>query len=238
MRPRGIFVSLATTALIVGPAFAQGIFSSVAGARAECSIRGTAADDTLYGTTRDDVICSKAGSDTVYGDEGDDSIRLGQSHDSGYGGEGADGVKGQDDDDLVYGGGMNDKVYGGQGNDSVYGEGGDDFVKARTQTRVTSTPETSRPPARPSSRRSCRIADRRSAIREESLTKTPSRVSAGVRSASRARVGLISPTSASCPSAWRWIRGDVPASACECASRSPGDACYTGLSRSYDRQRG
>src|SRR4051794_1026048 len=83
MRARGIFVSIATVGLMVGPAFAHGIVSSVAGARAECTITGTAADDQLNGTTRDDVICAKAGEDAVNGNEGNDVIRAGQGDDGG-----------------------------------------------------------------------------------------------------------------------------------------------------------
>src|SRR3954447_15945377 len=83
MRARGIFVSIATIGLMVGPAFAHGVVSSIAGARQECTITGSAADDTLTGTTRDDVICSKAGSDAVDGEEGNDVIRGGQGDDGG-----------------------------------------------------------------------------------------------------------------------------------------------------------
>src|SRR4051794_36658110 len=51
MRFRSIFVSVATVGLMVGPAFAHGVLSNVAGAKAECTITGTAADDGLNGTT-------------------------------------------------------------------------------------------------------------------------------------------------------------------------------------------
>jgi hypothetical protein len=81
MRARGIFVSIATIGLMVGPAFANGVLSSVAGARQECTITGTAADDDLNGTTKDDVICGKAGSDSINGLEGNDVIRGGQGDD-------------------------------------------------------------------------------------------------------------------------------------------------------------
>jgi Ca2+-binding RTX toxin-like protein len=147
MRLRGIFVSIATIGLMVGPAFAHGVLSSVAGARQECTITGTAADDTLTGTTRDDVICSKAGSDAVDGEEGNDVIRGGQGDDGGgqppcerglveqicyagvvrgpstyiglNGGDGSDVVKGQQDDDSMEGQDQNDKLYGGNGDDCI-----------------------------------------------------------------------------------------------------------------------
>jgi Ca2+-binding RTX toxin-like protein len=83
VRLRGIIVSVATVGLMVGPAFAHGVISSVAGAAKECTITGTAADDDLNGTTRDDVICAKAGSDNVNGEEGNDVIRGGQGDDGG-----------------------------------------------------------------------------------------------------------------------------------------------------------
>ena len=41
MRIRAIFASVATAGLMIGPAFAHGIITSVAGARAECTITGT-----------------------------------------------------------------------------------------------------------------------------------------------------------------------------------------------------
>src|SRR5436190_16617980 len=112
MRLRVIAVSVATVGLMVGPAFMNGIVSSVAGAKTECTIRGTAADDDLNGTTRADVICTRAGSDTASGLEGNDTIRLGQGDDSGSGDDGSDIVKGQADDDSVSGDNQNDKVYG------------------------------------------------------------------------------------------------------------------------------
>ncbi len=149
MRLRGIFVSVATVGLMVGPAFAHGVINSVAGARAECTIRGTAADDSLTGTTRADVICTKAGEDEAGGLEGNDVLRMGQGDDSyASGDDGSDVVKGQADDDDVCGNDGNDKIYGGQGDDDLGGsnaascytgwngdagsdEGGDDFLKSR-----------------------------------------------------------------------------------------------------------
>jgi Ca2+-binding RTX toxin-like protein len=147
MRTRGIFVSIATIGLMVGPAFAHGFVSSVAGARQECTITGSAADDTLTGTTRDDVICLKAGSDAADGEEGNDVIRGGQGDDGGggapicyapsgracseglvrgpstyiglNGGDGSDVVKGQQDDDSMEGQDQNDKLYGGNGDDCI-----------------------------------------------------------------------------------------------------------------------
>jgi Ca2+-binding RTX toxin-like protein len=85
--------------MIVAPAFTHGVISSVAGAKAECTIRGTAADDDIMGTTRADVICTRAGKDTANGGEGNDTIRLGQGDDEGFGGDGSDVVKGQADDE-------------------------------------------------------------------------------------------------------------------------------------------
>jgi Ca2+-binding RTX toxin-like protein len=148
LKIRNIFVSVATVGLMVGPAFAHGVISSVAGAAKDCTITGTAADDDLTGTTRDDVICAKAGSDSVAGLEGNDVIRGGQGDDdSGLytglcGGDGSDVVKGQQDDDFVEGAGQNDKLYGGQGDDYVGNDGtnapqcatnepGNDFLKTR-----------------------------------------------------------------------------------------------------------
>jgi len=116
---RTIFVSVATVGLMVGPAFVHGVVNSVAGAKAECTIKGTAADDNLNGTTRQDVICTGAGQDTAFGLEGADVIRLGQGDDVGGGGDGSDIVKGQADDDQVCGNGQNDKLYGGQGDDNL-----------------------------------------------------------------------------------------------------------------------
>jgi hemolysin type calcium-binding protein len=142
-------VSVATVGLMVGPAFAHGVFSSIAGARAECTISGTAADDNLNGTTRDDVICAKAGSDDVNALEGNDTIRGGQGDDGGgrfpacttrrdqrapaacntvvhlipnfglRGGDGSDTIKGGADDDSIEGYGENDYLYGGQGADCL-----------------------------------------------------------------------------------------------------------------------
>jgi Ca2+-binding RTX toxin-like protein len=149
VRTRAIFVSIATAGLMVGPAFAHGLLSTVAGARTECTITGTAANDTLTGTTRDDVICAKAGSDAVDGEEGNDTIRGGQGDDGGgqppcdnnltgiqricveglvhgipayiglNGGDGSDVIKGQQDDDSIEGQGQNDKLYGGNGDDCL-----------------------------------------------------------------------------------------------------------------------
>ena len=118
MRFRAIAVSVATVGLMVGPAFLHGIVSSVAGAKAECTITGTAADDDLTGTTRDDVICTKAGQDFAAGGEGNDILR---------GGQGDDELDGED---------QNDEIYGGQGDDIVgedfdpIAEGGNDFLKS------------------------------------------------------------------------------------------------------------
>src|SRR5436853_6575464 len=75
VRARGIFVSIATVGLMVGPAFAHGLFSTVAGARTECTITGTAADDDLNGTTHDDVIYTKAASGSDDAGSGNDVIR-------------------------------------------------------------------------------------------------------------------------------------------------------------------
>jgi len=149
VRLRSLLVSVTTLGLMVGPAFAHGLLSSVAGARTECTITGTAADDTLTGTTRDDVICSKAGSDAVDGEEGNDTIRGGQGDDGGgqapcpysadasvvrlcqqpvrglsdyiglNGGDGSDVVRGQQDDDSMEGQDQNDKLYGGNGDDCI-----------------------------------------------------------------------------------------------------------------------
>ena len=142
MRLRSNFVSVATVGLMVGPAFAHGVLSTVVNAGPNCTITGTAADDNLTGTTRDDVICTKAGSDTADGLEGNDIIRGGQGDDSLCGGDGSDVVKGQQDDDDVEGAGQNDKLYGGQGddylgveatsfNDCDTSEPGNDFLKTR-----------------------------------------------------------------------------------------------------------
>ena len=150
MRIRSIFVSIATLGLLTGPALANGLLGSAAGAKAECTITGTAAGDDINGTTRDDVICTKAGQDTASGDEGNDIIRLGQGDDEGFGDDGSDVVKGQQDDeqfveqcieqapphrqprgdgDCGKGGILIIVSYGLQGNDQndkVYGGNGDD----------------------------------------------------------------------------------------------------------------
>ena len=138
MRLRTIFVTVGTVGLMVGPAFAHGLWGSVAGARVECTITGTAADDVLNGTTRDDVICGRAGRDTLDGEEGNDILRLGQGDDQGEGDDGSDVVRGQADDDWVQGDDQNDRVYGGQGDDCLGvncahsgGEAGNDFLKSR-----------------------------------------------------------------------------------------------------------
>lgn len=99
MKVRGGLVWAATVGMIVAPAFMSGVISSVAGAKAECTIRGTAADDNINGTTRADVICTRAGRDTADGLEGNDTIRLGQGDDEGFGGDGSDVLKGQADDE-------------------------------------------------------------------------------------------------------------------------------------------
>ncbi len=138
MRLRGIFVSVATVGLMLGPAFAHGVVNSVAGAAKECTIVGTAANDGLNGTTRADVICSKAGLDDVQAFEGNDVLRLGQGDDQGEGDDGSDIVRGQADDDGVQGDDQNDRIYGGQGADCLGvncahsgGEVGNDFLKSR-----------------------------------------------------------------------------------------------------------
>ncbi len=158
MKLRGIVVSVATVGLMVGPAFAHGVISSVAGARAECTITGTAAIDHSNGTSRDDVICLKAGPDAADGMEGNDVIRGGQGDDGGpphgspmrgpvvhtvgfvsglHGGDGSDVIKGQADDDTMEGDDQNDRLYGGQGADCLGAlctggdENGNDFLKSR-----------------------------------------------------------------------------------------------------------
>jgi len=136
MRLRAIVGSVATAGLMVGPAFAHGVLSSVAGARKDCTITGTAANDTLSGTTRDDVICGKAGQDDIHADEGNDVIRGGQGDDEELeGDDGSDVVRGQQDDDEVEGADQNDWLYGGQGDDQVGDEDveevGNDFLKSR-----------------------------------------------------------------------------------------------------------
>src|SRR3954453_8948680 len=141
MRLRAIVVSVATAGLMVGPAFAHGVLSSVAGAKKDCTISGTAADDDLNGTTRDDVICGKAGDDSISGLEGNDVIRGGQGNDGGgeppgpqptpapmrgtvmhlvnefglSGGDGSDTIKGQADDGSLEGDDQNAHLAGGQG---------------------------------------------------------------------------------------------------------------------------
>jgi Ca2+-binding RTX toxin-like protein len=136
MRFRTIAVAVATTAMMVGPAFVHGALSSVAGAKKECTITGTAADDDLTGTTRDDVICTKAGQDFAAGGEGNDILRGGQGDDELEGEDGSDIVKGQSDDDELDGEDQNDEIYGGQGDDIVgedfdpIAEGGNDFLKS------------------------------------------------------------------------------------------------------------
>jgi len=162
MRLRGIFVSIATVGLMVGPAFGHGLLSNVAGARTECTITGTAANDTLNGTTRDDVICAKAGKDAVDGDEGNDTIRGGQGD---YGGGQAPceasgsvggeeicytdggtiargpssffGLNGGDGSDVVKGQQDDDSIEGQDQNDKLYGGNGDDCLGAScTETNV------------------------------------------------------------------------------------------------------
>ena len=150
MRLRSIFVSVATVALMVGPALAHGVLGSVAGAAKDCTISGTAADDSLAGTTRADVICTRAGSDEAGGLEGNDVVRGGQGDDPFLtGDDGSDVVRGQQDDDQVCGNDQSDKLYGGQGDDLIGGptatsdcfhgwdgvssphETGNDFLKSR-----------------------------------------------------------------------------------------------------------
>jgi Ca2+-binding RTX toxin-like protein len=132
MRLRAIVVSVATAGLMVGPAFAHGILSSVVNAAKTCTITGTAADDNLTGTTRADVICTKAGQDYADGLEGNDTIRLGQGDDSANGSDGSDVVKGQaDDDNEIAGDDQNDRIYGGQGDDDLQGGAGNDWLKSR-----------------------------------------------------------------------------------------------------------
>jgi Ca2+-binding RTX toxin-like protein len=159
MRPRMLFVSIATAGLIAGPAFLHGLLSSAAGAKAECTITGTAANDQINGTTQDDVICLKAGADAANGEEGNDIIRGGQGDDGGGpsqapmrsaivrggffgldGNDGSDTIRGQADDDSMEGNDQNDHMYGGQGSDcigaactfkEVAPEAGNDFLKSR-----------------------------------------------------------------------------------------------------------
>jgi Ca2+-binding RTX toxin-like protein len=152
VKARALFISIATAALMVAPAFANGITSSVAGARTECTIVGTAADDTLAGTTRDDVICGKAGSDSVDALEGNDVVRGGQGDD----GTGCSrvpgpivrgcfsgsilrgvvtrgsfitfGLNGGDGSDVVKGQQDDDSIEGNDQNDKLYGGQGDDCL--------------------------------------------------------------------------------------------------------------
>ncbi|MFL5738150.1 MAG: calcium-binding protein [Actinomycetota bacterium] len=157
MRLRTVFVSVATVGLMVGPAFANGILNSAAGAAKECTITGSAANDAINGTTRADVICLKAGEDVANGNEGNDVIKGGQGDDYNdqnpdltgvpmgappafdglRGNDGSDTVKGQGDDDDVSGDGQNDKLYGGQGDDYIGAatgettEPGNDFLKSK-----------------------------------------------------------------------------------------------------------
>jgi Ca2+-binding RTX toxin-like protein len=151
---RGVIVSVATVGLMVGPPFAHGVFSSVAGAKAECTITGTAADDNLNGTTRDDVICAKAGQDNVNGEEGNDVIRGGQGDDGGGGSpvpcalsrrQSTDpsvcakvsngpvalfGLHGGDGSDVVKGQADDDSIEGDGQNDRLYGGQGADCLGA------------------------------------------------------------------------------------------------------------
>jgi Ca2+-binding RTX toxin-like protein len=155
MRIRAVFVSFATAALLAGPAFAHGIVSSVAGAKAECTITGTAADDNINGTTRDDVICLKAGADEADGMEGNDIIRGGQGDDGGGAppnvvcgpiqrgpvnggclrtivrdGVGFVGLIGGDGSDVLKGQADDDSLEGNGQNDRLYGGQGDDCLGA------------------------------------------------------------------------------------------------------------
>jgi Ca2+-binding RTX toxin-like protein len=155
VRLRGIFVSVATLGLMVGPAFVHGFVGNVAGARTECTINGTAADDDLNGTTQDDVICGKAGSDAVNGLEGDDTIRGGQGDDGtgevpcaatigrGFGCFGSIqrgarvthpiaffGLNGNDGSDTIKGQADDDSIAGDDQNDRLVGGPGDDCLGA------------------------------------------------------------------------------------------------------------
>ena len=165
MRARGIFVCITTVGLMVGPALANGIAGSVAGARAECTITGTAADDVLNGTTRDDVICAKAGQDSANGLEGNDVIRGGQGDDGGgtppcaRGGtiqrgpmQGpcagvmhlflSFGLRGGDGSDVIKGQADDDSLEGYGQNDRLMGGQGDDCLGAgcTVQPAFTSEP--------------------------------------------------------------------------------------------------
>ncbi len=161
MKLRGIILSVSTVGLMVGPAFAHGVFNSIAGAKAECTITGTAADDNLNGTTRDDVICAKAGSDNVFGLEGNDIIRGGQGDD----GRGTPpcptrkqtdrrgttvcesiiyapvphGLNGGDGSDVVKGQADDDSIEGQDQNDKLYGGQGADCLGAGCTTFGSST---------------------------------------------------------------------------------------------------
>src|SRR3954464_195462 len=117
MRPRMLFVSIATAGLIAGPAFLHGRLSSAAGARAECTITATAANDQINGTTQDDVICLKAGSDAANGLEGNAVIG------GGRGDEGVGPVAGPMRRTIVRGGffGLN----GNGGSDVIRGQADD-----------------------------------------------------------------------------------------------------------------
>jgi Ca2+-binding RTX toxin-like protein len=137
--------------MVAGPAFVHGVVSSVAGARAECTITGTAADDNINGTTRDDVICLKAGADEADGMEGNDIIRGGQGDDGGGAppnvvcgpiqrgpvnggclrtivrdGVGFVGLIGGDGSDVLKGQADDDSLEGNGQNDKLYGGQGDD----------------------------------------------------------------------------------------------------------------
>jgi len=156
MRWRGIVAILATVGLMVGPAFAHGFLSSVAGARTECTITGTAADDDLNGTTKDDVICARAGSDAVNALEGNDVIKGGQGDDGtgqapcqfGTISRGPScttgpiqrgtyrvptffGLNGNEGSDVVKGQGDDDSIEGNGESDKLVGGPGDDCLGAR-----------------------------------------------------------------------------------------------------------
>jgi Ca2+-binding RTX toxin-like protein len=154
MRLRAVAVSVATASLVAAPAFVHGIVSSVAGAKAECTITGTAADDDINGTTRDDVICLKAGADEADGMEGNDIIRGGQGDDGGGAlptpcgpiqrgkagpkcagtivrdAVGYIGLVGGDGSDVLKGQADDDNLEGNGQNDKLYGGQGDDCLGA------------------------------------------------------------------------------------------------------------
>jgi Ca2+-binding RTX toxin-like protein len=161
MRIRAIFVSVATAGLMVGPAFAHGIMSSIAGAKAECTITGTAANDDLNGTTRDDVICLKAGQDEADGLEGNDIIRGGQGDDGGgappggicgvrgarhvqpdckgtivHDTPGYVGLRGGDGSDVIKGQADDDSLEGNGQNDKLYGGQGADCLGANCTSQA------------------------------------------------------------------------------------------------------